>query len=98
MLKWADENVKREDFKMNTKFTIDGPTKPDILWSSVAESEIPDKNCTAAYFVPVKSGKYKLTIKYMGKKIRSDPFQIDVGGPDLDVAKLLSKVYDKLFN
>lgn len=97
LLKWSDAKLKREELKRSVKFVFDGPCKPEMLWSSVAEADAKDDCCATAYFVPTKAGVYQLTVKFMGKKLRPEPFKIEVVGDDLDVSNLLSKVSSGVF-
>lgn len=89
LLKHPD--LSKSKLKDGLSFALDGPSKADVLFSHVSDSEV-DEQTAVAYFVPVKTGPYKLSIRFMGRKLTKEPFVIEAVGEDLDVAKLLSKV------
>lgn len=93
LVKSEQENLTKADLKKALTLSVDGPTKPEVLWSTVADDE-PEINerTLIAYFVPIKAGKHKLTVRCNGKKISAAPFEYQVEGEDLDVSKILEKV------
>ena len=80
--------------KQGLTFAIDANgSKPDISWSHVADADpTEDENAAIAYFVPLKAGPQKITIRYNGRKLRAEPLVIEAVGPDADIAKMLSNV------
>jgi len=68
--------------------------KPEMQWSTLADPE-DDALTATSYFVPLKSGPQKITIKFNGKKVGGpQPLVIDAVGPEPDVNAMLSKVWE----
>lgn len=93
LVKSEQENLTKGDLKKALSLNVDGPTKPEVLWSTIADDE-PEINerTLIAYFVPIKEGKHKLTVRCNGKKISPVPFEYQVEGENLNVEKILEKV------
>ena len=88
----ADGKPTRSQLKQGLTFAVDGNgAKPEILWSHT--ESVDDDATVVAYFVPLKSGPQKITIRYNGRKLSPQPLVIEAVGPDADIEKLLSKVY-----
>lgn len=88
----ADGKPSKGQLKQGLTFSVDGKgCKPDVQFSHVAEPE-DDAGTLTAYFVPLKEGPQKLTIRYNGKKLRNEPMIITAVGPDADIESMLSKV------
>ena len=78
--------------KQGLTFAVDGNgVKPEVNWAHVIDPE-DDEGTAVAYFVPLKQGPQKITIRYNGRKLRAEPLVIEAVGPDVDISKLLSKV------
>lgn len=87
----ADGKPTRSQLKQGLTFAVDGNgAKPEILWSHT--ESVDDDATVVAYFVPLKSGPQKITIRYNGRKLSPQPLVIEAVGPDADIEKLLSKV------
>lgn len=93
LIKSEDANITKNKLRESLTCTVDGPTKPEVIWSTVADQEPDfDERTLVAYFVPIKPGKHKLTIRCNGKKLPSTPFEYEVSGEAIDLSKLLEKV------
>lgn len=92
LIRSDDESLDKSVLKRSITCQMEGPTKPEVLWSTaIAEPDI-DERTVVGYFVPTKPGKHRLTVKCQGKKLPGSPFEYDVIGDCLDIEKLLQKV------
>ncbi|OTF69939.1 filamin repeat containing protein [Euroglyphus maynei] len=92
LIRSDDETIDKSILKQSIKCQVDGPTKPDVLWSTAISEPDIDERTIVGYFVPTKPGKHLLTVKCQGKKLSGSPFEYNVGGDCLDINKLLEKV------
>lgn len=93
LIRSEDPNLTKTELKRSLACIVDGPTKPEVLWSAVADQELDiDERTIVGYFVPTKPGKHKLFVKCNGKRVPTAPFEYDVVGESLDISKLLEKV------
>ncbi|KAH9403296.1 hypothetical protein TYRP_015179 [Tyrophagus putrescentiae] len=73
------------DGKPTRASAVDGNgAKPDMMLSHVVEPE-DDPGTVGAYFVPLKAGPQKVTIRYNGRKLTPNPLVIEAVGADCDV-------------
>ena len=87
-----DKKPTKGQLKQGLTFAIDGNgAKPEMQFSHVVEPE-DDEGTAVAYFVPLKQGPQKITIRYNGRKLRAEPLVIEAVGADADIEKILSKV------
>lgn len=88
----ADGHPTRGELRQGLTFAVDGNgAKPDMMLSHVIEPE-DDPGTVAAYFVPLKAGPQKVTIRYNGRKLEPCPLVIEAIGADCDVSKMLENV------
>ncbi len=92
----ADGKPTRGELRQGLSFSVDGNgAKPDMMLSHVVEPE-DDPGTVGAYFVPLKAGPQKVTIRYNGRKLTPNPLVIEAVGPDCDVGKMLEKVREEI--
>jgi hypothetical protein len=75
------------EFADRITFSVDGPTKPDVMCE--CEREDGSFEC---FFVALEPGEYKLNIRYRKQTIYESPSKIEVTGDRISAAELISKV------
>lgn len=78
------------DLADGMSFAVNGPNcKPDVMtdWS-----QLNDDGNAEAYYVPLMSGDYKVTVRFRGRQVNGSPFSAKVTGEAVDAETMLSKV------
>ena len=78
------------DLEEGLSFAVSGAgVKPDVIADF---QKLNDEGNVEAFFVPLKPGEYKITIRFKGRQVDGSPFTAKVGGEPVNAEAMLSKV------